>query len=62
MAIQFKTKDIGPEDRYIVIGRIKETMYSVVITYRKDKVRLISVRRSRKKEAYYYEKNELKTL
>jgi len=43
------------EPRFLVIGRIKEKHWSAVITYREDKVRIISVRRSRKTEVKLYE-------
>lgn len=43
------------EPRWLVIGRIGETNYSAVITYRSDRIRLISVRRARKEEAAIYE-------
>jgi len=45
----------GTEDRYIVIGRIAEKHWSAVVTYRGDRVRLISVRRSRRQEVEAYE-------
>ncbi len=43
------------EPRWLVIGSINEIRYSAVITYRGDRVRLISVRRARKEEAAIYE-------
>ncbi len=43
------------EQRYLVIGRIAGKHWSGVITYRDGKVRLISVRRSRKEEVDIYE-------
>ena len=39
----------------MVIGRIGPRVWSVVITYRGDKVRIISVRRSREEEVAIYE-------
>jgi len=50
--IPLKTID---EPRYLVIGRISEKHWSAIITYRSDKVRIISVRRSRKEEVEIYE-------
>jgi hypothetical protein len=38
------------ESRLLVIGRISEKHWSAIITYRSEKVRIISVRRSRKEE------------
>jgi uncharacterized DUF497 family protein len=43
------------EPRYLVIGTIQGKHWSGVITYRSDKVRIISVRRSRKEEVKIYE-------
>ena len=43
------------EPRYLVIGKIEGKHWSGVITYRGDKVRIISVRRSRKEEVEIYE-------
>jgi len=43
------------EIRFINIGKINAKFYTVVTTYRKDKIRIISARRSRKKEIEIYE-------
>lgn len=43
------------EPRWLVIGYINQSHYSAVITYRGDRVRLISVRRARKEEVRIYE-------
>lgn len=43
------------EPRFIVVGRIDSRHWSAVITYRNERVRLISVRRSRKSEVRLYE-------
>jgi len=50
--IPLKTID---EPRFLVIGRISEKHWSAIITYRSEKVRIISVRRSRKEEVEIYE-------
>jgi len=50
--IEVKSED---EPRFLVIGRIMARHWSAVITYRNESVRLISVRRSRKKEVELYE-------
>jgi uncharacterized DUF497 family protein len=50
--IPLRTSD---EPRYLVIGRILEKHWSAIITYRGDKIRIISVRRSRKEEVDIYE-------
>ena len=46
---------VTDEPRFLVIGRIAETHWSGVITYRDDLIRIISVRRSRKEEIDLYE-------
>ena len=43
------------ESRFLVIGRIAGKHWSGVITYRADKIRIISVRRSRQEEVDIYE-------
>ena len=50
--IPAKTSD---EPRFLVIGRISDKHWSGVITYRKEKIRIISVRRSRPEEVDIYE-------
>ena len=41
--------------RYMCIGKINNKHWSAIMTYREKKVRIISVRRSRKKEIEQYE-------
>ena len=43
------------EQRCLVIGRIGETHWSGVMTYREDRIPIISVRRSRDEEIEIYE-------
>ncbi len=43
------------ESRWMVTGQITGVTYSAIFTYRSGKVRLISVRRSRKEESAIYE-------
>ncbi|MEO0409171.1 MAG: BrnT family toxin [Cyanobacteria bacterium P01_A01_bin.135] len=43
------------EPRFLVIGKIAGKVWSAVITYRGESIRIISVRRSRKQEADLYE-------
>jgi uncharacterized DUF497 family protein len=45
----------GDEQRFLVIGQISGKHWSGVITYRTEKIRIISVRRSRKEEVEIYE-------
>jgi len=41
--------------RFLVTGKISGEHWSAVITYRREKIRIISVRRSRKEEIDIYE-------
>ena len=50
--IPARTED---EPRFVVVGMISGKHWSAVITYRGEKVRLISVRRSRVEEVEIYE-------
>ena len=50
--IPAKTSD---EPRFLVIGKISGEYWSAVITCRREKMRVISVRRSRKEEIDIYE-------
>jgi len=43
------------EPRWLVIGRIAGRHWSAVVTYREQRVRIISARRSRKEETALYE-------
>ena len=50
--IPAKTTD---EPRFLVIGKIADKHWSGVVTYRGERTRIISVRRSRKEEVDLYE-------
>lgn len=50
--IMAKSED---EPRALVVGMIGGKHWSAIITYRKDKIRIISVRRSRESEVALYE-------
>lgn len=52
LEIPARTED---EPRYLVIGKIGDRHWSAVITYRNEKIRIISVRRARKEEVAIYE-------
>jgi uncharacterized DUF497 family protein len=52
--LEIPARTIG-EPRYLVLGRIGEKHWSAVITYREQRVRIISVRRSRQEEVSIYE-------
>jgi uncharacterized protein len=43
------------EPRWLVIGKIAEKHWSVVITYREQRIRIVSARRARKEERALYE-------
>ncbi len=50
---------IEDEPRFLIIGTIAQKCWSAIVTYRENKVRLISVRRSRKEEVVIYESNRI---
>ena len=52
LEIPARTSD---EPRFFVIGKIGDRHWSGVVTYRENRVRIISVRRSRKEEVEIYE-------
>jgi uncharacterized DUF497 family protein len=52
LEIPVRTTD---ESRFLIIGKIDEKHWSGVVTYRENRIRIISVRRSRKEEVEIYE-------
>jgi uncharacterized DUF497 family protein len=54
LEIEARTSD---EQRFLLIGMIDGKHWSAVVTYRGDKIRIISVRRSRKEEVGLYEES-----
>jgi uncharacterized DUF497 family protein len=52
LEIPAKTTD---EPRFLIVGRIGKKHLTGVITYRNDKIRIISVRRARIEEVELYE-------
>lgn len=54
--IELTAKNLD-EIRFLVIGKIGKKHWSAITTHRGDKVRIISVRRSRQKEVEVYEGN-----
>lgn len=52
LELRAKSED---EERYLLIGRIGDQHWSAVVTYRHDRIRLISVRRARNTEVALYE-------
>jgi len=47
------------EERWIIIGKIDNRLWTAVFTLRGSLIRIISVRRSRKKEVVLYEKKSI---
>jgi uncharacterized DUF497 family protein len=47
------------EPRFLVIGRVDATHWSGIVTYRSGRIRIISVRRSRRQEIALYENQGL---
>jgi uncharacterized protein len=54
--IPARTED---ELRFLVVGKIARQFWSAIITYRENRVRIISVRRARKEEVAIYESNRI---
>lgn len=56
LEIPARTED---EPRYVLIAALKQKLWSAFFTYRRERIRLISVRRSRTEEReLYYESQE----
>jgi len=49
------------ENRFAIIGPIEDKLHTCIYTIRGDRIRIISCRRSRRKEAMLYEKTISKT-
>ena len=56
LEIPARTED---EPRFFVIGQIAGKCWSAVITYREQRIRIISVRRSRNQEIALYESQDI---
>ena len=54
MRIEVPARTTG-EPRWLVIGRMGGKHWSAVVTFREDRVRIISVRRARDEEVRIYE-------
>ena len=50
---------LSDEPRWVIIGKLADKHWSAVITRRDDKVRIISVRRSREEEVEIYESQDI---
>lgn len=53
--IEFRLKHVCGEQRHQTIARIDDLIWTAIITYRNDAIRIISVRRARKQEIALYE-------
>jgi len=49
---------LNGEERFPIIGQIAGKHWTTIVTYRGNRVRIISVRRSREREVQLYEKNK----
>ena len=47
------------EKRYAVIGKIEDKYWTAIVTFRKKSTRIISIRRSRKREVLEYERRRI---
>ena len=56
--LEIPAKTVG-EPRYLVIGMMGSKHWSAVVTYRDDRIRIISVRRSRPEEVSLYESQDI---
>jgi uncharacterized DUF497 family protein len=56
LEIPARTED---EPRFVLIGQIAGKCWSAVITYREQRIRIISVRRSRQQEIALYESQDI---
>jgi uncharacterized DUF497 family protein len=45
------------EPRFLAVGRIGQTTWAAIITYRRETIRIISIRRARQEEVARYEGN-----
>ena len=54
MRIEVPARTVG-EPRWLVVARMGGRHWSAVVTYRQDRIRIISVRRARDEEIEIYE-------
>jgi uncharacterized DUF497 family protein len=54
-AFELPSRNSEVEARFLVLGKIDARHYTAIITYREERIRIISVRRSREKEKAFYE-------
>ena len=61
LVLEFQVR-VEPEPRLLVIGKIGEKYWTAVVTKRADRIRIISVRRSREEEKAEYERRRIYAL
>ena len=52
--LEIKAKNVD-EERFLIIGKIDLKFWTAVVTYRENRIRIISIRTSRKNEKELYE-------
>ncbi|MBN1158292.1 MAG: BrnT family toxin [Bacteroidales bacterium] len=52
--VEIQAKNLD-EQRYMIIGRIDETIWAAIFTYRGKNIRIVSVRKARENEKEIYE-------
>ena len=57
-AIQLDTKAIDEEERFLIVGSMGGLLWTAVITYRGEIIRIISVRRARGREVKEYDQSK----
>jgi uncharacterized protein len=55
---EIPTRRGNDDERWVVIGSIAGRLWTAVVTYRADAIRIISVRRARSSEASLYEQRD----
>jgi len=56
--VELSSRNDRAEERFMVIGMIAEKLWTAIVTYRGETVRLISCRRARAREEKLYEQAE----
>ena len=56
-AIEIRAKKVDQEDRFAVMGVYGGKVWTVIFTVRGPRKRIISIRRARREEVEFYEKN-----
>lgn len=59
-ALEFPSQSDIDEKRFLIVSKIDLHIFTAIITYRAENIRIISVRRAREKEIKVYESNRLR--